>query len=433
MNPWLLILLALFLSTAAMTLAGWWLGAAMRRGWATAFASSLCSLALSWTWNPPLSERGIVSAWYAVLVFAWHGFPALEIGILSLSFVVPLLAFFAAARFRRRRAAPAGVHATTEPARTRMQIIKRTALPVTALLLVLAFFPQVRQWPGMYAEKTGTVVDSLGKPMAGVPVWVTVYRAIDTFTRRAFLYDELSRVRVVTDEQGHFSVPAAWASMDVHFPLLTSTSTYWTAYPVKLGYALIGDEVGWNFRSGIYPPHRIPSDWFIPEYQWSGTSLELSPFVLEPVEIVHGEPDPAARPRQVGIGQAVYYYSNLIGNDTHSVGSVDDAGDRLVVLEAIGRTLCDASVERNFDWTTQDYLERMVDNPIAYEREIDRVAPYRHPENPYTKRYTGPMLCGALKAGMSSDGCAAWWSAGGERTCLDGDANAPELRLRLTP
>jgi len=402
MNPWLLILLALVLSTAAMTLAGWWLGAVVRRGWPMAFASLLCSLALSWTWNPTLSEQGIVSAWYAVLVYAWHGFPALELGILSLSFVVPLLAFFAAARFKRRRVAPMGVHTTMEPARTRAQIIRQAALPAAVLVLVLAFFPQVRQWPGMYAEKAGVVVDHRGEPMAGVSVWVTVYRLIDTWTRPAWGYLEHSRVRVVTDARGAFRVPSTWESLDIHAPLFTSSQSYWTAYPVKMGYVLDGDSAGWNFRSGAHPPHRVPSDWYIPEHRWLGMSLHLDTFVLEPVEVVQDEPKPAARPRQLGIGQAAYYYSQLVGEESYAILSIDEPEDRRGIAVALGRILCTGADDRDFDWATQNYLQQLVDEPFEFKREIDRLVPALLSDDVYSKRYAKSAVCSAWRRGMPS-------------------------------
>lgn len=154
------------------------------------------------------------------------------------------------------------------------------ALGFILLLVALPFLSQLPDRVIAHMPKKGVVIDSeTGQPMPNVIVIAAGWAFQGPIFFGPSGTINVYRIITYTDSEGRFRIPSTWSGLRWGFPG-TDHHYRWAVTAFKPGYAIVGDEIAWQFREDGSIRSSPPSTVLPPKHSFWGLFVEIEPIQM---------------------------------------------------------------------------------------------------------------------------------------------------------
>lgn len=268
----------------------------------------------------------------------------------------------------------------------------RKSLFIVAALVVAPFTAQIPGCVLAHMPKEGTVIDvETNKGMPNVTVIAAARFYQQGIGWGGSNHSDLYSIVTTTDENGHYSIPATWLDMKIGVPGADRTLS-WMISALEPGYALVGDEKGWEFDERGFPRYHPTSTVSSPQYSGGALgSLHIEPLRMYRVDLALKE-------------GAVYYGSvmSLVHAAWISKGP-EVVAMRRTAYDYLVHKVCSTRAEDEFDRTTLDRVMGFALRQNQTYELFKKMEPVRYQLDSYdASKYTAGMMCTLITEGRGS-------------------------------
>lgn len=238
----------------------------------------------------------------------------------------------------------------------------RVTLIFVSLLVLVAILPLIPDRIVVHMPKTGVVIDEeTGKPMSNVIVIAAAWTSHGPVLFGPGGYADLYRIVTFTDEEGRYRIPSTWSEI-VTGPPTYGTQNGWEVTVFMPGYAVVGDEKGWQFREDGSPIYKPRSTFAMPEFSYRGTFIEVAPLrMFKPT---------------LNLKEAAFYYSEIKGVGAPFFASTEpgDIAIRQQGYALLAPWVCSMDPQTDLDRSTMgvgSVFSMDPINAIALSKQLD--------------------------------------------------------------
>lgn len=266
--------------------------------------------------------------------------------------------------------------------------LRRFALLVVSVLLLFLIVPLVPDRIVVHMPKTGVVIDSeTGRPMPHVIVIAAGWTSHGPVLFGPGGYSDLYRIVTYTDEDGRYRIPSTWSEIITGIPTF-GTRSGWVVTVFKPGYAVVGDEKGWEFGSDGASLYRPKSVAVAPDFAYRGIDIEVAPIrMFKPA---------------LNLKEAAVYYSGIEGVGATYFGSTEpgDLAIRQQGYALFAPWVCALDPESDLDRLTLDTLRGFAVDQIESGELLGKLDPFQaHLESYQHPKYKAGIVCKIMTNG----------------------------------
>ena len=271
---------------------------------------------------------------------------------------------------------------------------RRFAFLIFVLLLLFLIVPLIPDRIVVHMPKTGIVVDSeTGRPMPHVIVIAAGWTSGGPVLVGPGGYSDLYRIVTFTDENGRYRIPSTWNEIITGGPSFGSR-TGWVVTVFKPGYAVVGDEKGWEFRSDGSSLYRPKSVAVSPDFAYRGFDIEVAPIMM-------------FKPT-LNLKEASVYYSNVkeVGGSYFASTEPGDLAIRQQGYALFAPWVCSLDPQFELDRLAMDTVVGFSIDPISVGAWLERLDPSQaHSEIHQHPKYKAGIVCKIITNGSGVGVC----------------------------
>lgn len=267
---------------------------------------------------------------------------------------------------------------------------RRFALLVLLLPILFLIVPLFPDRIVVHMPKTGVVIDSeTGRPMPHVIVIAAGWTSHGPVLFGPGGYSDLYRIVTYTDEDGRYRIPSTWSEI-ITGALGFGTRSGWVVTVFKPGYAIVGDEKGWEFDKDGSSRFRPKSVAVAPDFAYRAIDIEVAPIrMFKPT---------------LKLKEAAVYYSSIEGVGATYFGSTEpgDLAIRQQGYALFAPWVCALDPESDLDRLTLDTLRGFAIDPIESGALLKSLDPLQaHSESYQHPKYKAAIVCKIITNGSS--------------------------------